>query len=94
MGILAGLAENRCLERREQGAQLLQVGEQEIAFGAKFRARVVLDIKVGLGVKLLLSTLMAPSTCVVLRELDLCTKIWTGNLVYKPVITSRAIMGA
>ena len=42
----AGLAENRCLERRQQGAQLLQIGEQEIAFGAKFRARVVLDIQV------------------------------------------------
>lgn len=42
---IPGLAENRCLERREQGAQLLQVGEQEIAFGAKFRARVVLDIQ-------------------------------------------------
>lgn len=41
-----GLAENRCLERRRQGAQLLQVGEQEIAFGTKFRARVVLDIQV------------------------------------------------
>ncbi len=42
----AGLAENRCLERRQQGAKLLQVGEQEIAFGAKFRARVVLNIEV------------------------------------------------
>ena len=41
----AGLAENRCLERRSKGAKLLQVGEQEIAFGAKFRARVVLDIE-------------------------------------------------
>ncbi|KAK9902244.1 hypothetical protein WJX75_009271 [Coccomyxa subellipsoidea] len=42
---IPGLAENRCLERRAQGAQLLQIGEQEIAFGAKFRARVVLDIQ-------------------------------------------------
>ena len=41
-----GLAENRCLERRQQGAKLLQVGEQEVAFGAKFRARVVLNIQV------------------------------------------------
>lgn len=45
---MTGLAENRCLEKRAQGAQLLQIGEQEIAFGAKFRARVVLDIQVQL----------------------------------------------
>ena len=43
----AGLAENRCLQRRQRGAKLLQIGEQEIALGAKFRARVVLDIEVG-----------------------------------------------
>lgn len=42
----AGLAENRCLERRPQGAQLLQVGEQDLALGAKFRATVILDIQV------------------------------------------------
>ena len=42
----AGLAENRCLNRRANGCTLLQVGEQDVAFGAKFRARVVLDIQV------------------------------------------------
>ena len=42
----AGLAENRCLVRRPNGAQLMQVGEQEIALGAKFRARIVLDVEV------------------------------------------------
>ena len=42
----AGLAENRCLVRRPNGAQLVQVGEQEIALGAKFRARIVLDVEV------------------------------------------------
>jgi hypothetical protein len=45
---IAGLAENRCLKRRDRGAQLLQIGEQEIALGAKFRARVVLDIQVSI----------------------------------------------
>lgn len=42
----AGLAENRCLQRTQQGAKLLQIGEQEVAFGAKFRAKVVLNIEV------------------------------------------------
>ena len=42
---VAGLAENRCLSKRPSGATLLQVGEQDVAFGAKFRARVVLDIQ-------------------------------------------------
>ena len=42
----AGLAENRCLVRRPNGAQLLQIGEQEIALGAKFRARLVLEVEV------------------------------------------------
>ncbi|KAK9804217.1 hypothetical protein WJX72_001629 [[Myrmecia] bisecta] len=42
---IPGLAENRCLERRPAGAKLLQVGEQDLAFGTKFRARVVLDIR-------------------------------------------------
>ena len=41
-----GLAENRCLQRKQRGAKLLQIGEQEVAFGAKFKARVVLDIEV------------------------------------------------
>lgn len=43
-----GLTENRCLERRPQGAKLYQVGQQEIALGAKFRATVILDIQVGI----------------------------------------------
>ena len=42
----AGLAVNQCLSRHEHGARLLQVGEQPLALGAKFRARVVLDITV------------------------------------------------
>lgn len=41
-----GLAENRCLSRHAQGARLLQVGEQSVALGAKFRAEVILDIQV------------------------------------------------
>ena len=41
----AGLTENRCLSKRPTGATLLQVGEQDVAFGAKFRARVVLNIE-------------------------------------------------
>ena len=40
----AGLAENRCLQRTDGGARLLQIGEQDVAMGIKFRARVVLDI--------------------------------------------------
>ena len=40
----AGLAENRCLERSDGRAKLLQVGEQDVAMGFKFKARVVLDI--------------------------------------------------
>lgn len=42
---IPGLSENRCLSRKADGATLLQVGEQDVAFGAKFRARVVLDIQ-------------------------------------------------
>ena len=40
------MAENRCLSRHARGARLLQVAEQPLALGAKFRARVVLDIEV------------------------------------------------
>ena len=43
-GARAGLAENRCLSRYATGARLLQVGEQDLTLGIKFRARVVLDI--------------------------------------------------
>ncbi len=42
--VCAGLAENRCLERTDCGAKLLQVGQQDVAMGFKFKARVVLDI--------------------------------------------------
>jgi hypothetical protein len=41
----AGLAKNECLERRRAGARLLQIGEQSLAMGLKFKARVVLDIE-------------------------------------------------
>ncbi|KAK9822828.1 hypothetical protein WJX81_006251 [Elliptochloris bilobata] len=42
---IPGLAENRCLSRHARGARLLQIAEQPLALGAKFRARVVLDIE-------------------------------------------------
>ncbi|KAL3159087.1 hypothetical protein ABBQ32_011085 [Trebouxia sp. C0010 RCD-2024] len=42
---IPGLTENRCLSKKPTGATLLQVGEQDVAFGAKFRARVVLNIE-------------------------------------------------
>ncbi|KAK9801958.1 hypothetical protein WJX73_001180 [Symbiochloris irregularis] len=42
---IPGLAENRCLSRNPKGARLLQVGEQNVALGAKFRAKVILDIQ-------------------------------------------------
>ena len=42
---IPGLAENRCLARSGGGATLLQVGEQPLALGLSFRARVVLDIQ-------------------------------------------------
>ena len=44
----AGLAENKCLRRHPNGARLLQIGEQQIALGAKFRAKVILDIRVSI----------------------------------------------
>lgn len=40
----AGLAQNECLSRHVTGCRLLQVGEQSLALGVKFRAKVVLDI--------------------------------------------------
>jgi hypothetical protein len=40
-----GLAENRCLARTAGGCTLLQVGQQSLALGLSFRARVVLDIQ-------------------------------------------------
>ena len=43
-GTLAGLAQNECLGRATTGCRLLQVGEQSLALGVKFRARVVLNI--------------------------------------------------
>ncbi len=41
----AGLAQNECLLRQAAGCRLLQIGEQSLGLGLKFRARVVLDIK-------------------------------------------------
>lgn len=41
---IPGLAQNECLSRHAAGCRLLQVGEQSLALGMKFRARVVLDI--------------------------------------------------
>jgi hypothetical protein len=41
----SGLAKNECLARRDAGARLLQIGEQSLAMGLKFKARVVLDIE-------------------------------------------------
>ena len=40
-----GLAENRCLARTAGGCTLLQVGQQSLALGLSFKARVVLDIQ-------------------------------------------------
>jgi len=42
---IPGLAQNECLSRHAAGCRLLQVGEQSLALGLKFRAKVVLDIK-------------------------------------------------
>jgi len=41
---IPGLAENKCIERRENGARLLQVGTQDLGFGIVFTARCVLDV--------------------------------------------------
>eukprot|EP01024_Parvocaulis_polyphysoides_P027928 TRINITY_DN25223_c0_g1_i3.p1 TRINITY_DN25223_c0_g1~~TRINITY_DN25223_c0_g1_i3.p1 ORF type:complete len:229 (-),score=2.31 TRINITY_DN25223_c0_g1_i3:365-988(-) len=41
---IPGLTINNCLERRPTGALLLQVGEQDVALGARFTAKVILDI--------------------------------------------------
>ncbi|CAI5504943.1 unnamed protein product [Closterium sp. Naga37s-1] len=35
------------LQRRSNGARLLQVGEQDVAMGIKFRAKVVVDVEEG-----------------------------------------------
>eukprot|EP01023_Acetabularia_acetabulum_P007410 TRINITY_DN13203_c0_g1_i1.p2 TRINITY_DN13203_c0_g1~~TRINITY_DN13203_c0_g1_i1.p2 ORF type:complete len:220 (-),score=32.69 TRINITY_DN13203_c0_g1_i1:313-972(-) len=42
---IPGLTVNDCLERRPTGALLLQVGEQDVALGARFSAKVILDIE-------------------------------------------------
>jgi len=42
---IPSLAVNRCLDRYEDGCKLEQVGEQDVALGAKFKARVVLEIR-------------------------------------------------
>lgn len=41
---IPGLAQNECLSRHMAGCRLLQVGEQSLALGVTFRAKVVLDI--------------------------------------------------
>ncbi len=42
---IPSLVENRCLERRQGGALLYQVGAQDVALGVKFRAACKLEIK-------------------------------------------------
>lgn len=41
---IPSLAVNRCLQKFSNGCRLEQVGEQDVALGAKFKARVVLSI--------------------------------------------------
>lgn len=41
----AGLKENRCLKRWETGAEILQVGQQDIVAGFKFTARSILLVE-------------------------------------------------
>jgi hypothetical protein len=41
---IPSLEENRCLERRPNGAVLYQVGAQDVAMGMKFRAACTLEI--------------------------------------------------
>lgn len=41
---IPSLVENRCLEKRERGAVLYQVGAQDVALGVKFRAACTLEI--------------------------------------------------
>lgn len=42
---IPGLVVNRVLQTRRGGAQVLQIGQAEVAFGWKFTARCVLDIQ-------------------------------------------------
>jgi len=42
---IPSLVENRCLERRDKGAVLYQVGAQDVAMGVKFRAACTLEIQ-------------------------------------------------
>ncbi|CAI5487661.1 unnamed protein product [Closterium sp. Naga37s-1] len=44
---IPSLATNQMLQRRSNGARLLQVGEQDVAMGIKFRAKVVVDVEEG-----------------------------------------------
>lgn len=41
---IPGLAVCQLLERRENGARLLQIGEQNLVFGLKFKARGIVDV--------------------------------------------------
>ncbi|CAI5959326.1 unnamed protein product [Closterium sp. NIES-64] len=43
---IPSLATNQMLQRRSNGARLLQVGEQDVAMGIKFRAKVVVVVDV------------------------------------------------
>eukprot|EP00271_Cylindrocystis_brebissonii_P004062 TRINITY_DN1543_c0_g1_i1.p1 TRINITY_DN1543_c0_g1~~TRINITY_DN1543_c0_g1_i1.p1 ORF type:complete len:303 (-),score=45.73 TRINITY_DN1543_c0_g1_i1:143-931(-) len=44
---LPSLAENKLLERRPNGAKLLQVGQQKLPFGLRFTARAVVEVVEG-----------------------------------------------
>lgn len=41
---IPGLAVSQLLERRENGARLLQIGEQNLVFGLKFKAKGIMDV--------------------------------------------------
>lgn len=41
---LPGLAVSQLLERRENGARLLQIGQQNLVFGLKFKAKGIVDV--------------------------------------------------
>lgn len=41
---IPGLTVSQLLERRENGARLLQIGEQNLAFGLKFKAKGIVDV--------------------------------------------------
>ena len=82
----AGLSENRCLSKSPTGATLLQIGEQDVAFGAKFRARVVLDIQEHSAGNDFASALLLRLECLLLKQslhqaYTSCTAIHAGMLL-------------